>query len=275
MLAIVTDSTSDLPADLARQHAIRVVPTFLIAGENAYEDGTGFTREEFYTRLPDMSPPPTTAAPSSGTFEQVYADLFAQGADQILSIHAASKLTAIYNVARIAAEPYGDKVAVLDSTSLTLGLGFQVLAAAQSAAQGASLAEAVQVVEELRPRVRVFAMLDTLEYLRRSGRVSTLRAMLGEVLRLRLFVEVRDGQVIPLERIRTRSKAIEQFGKLLDSLGPLEQFAMLHTNAEADARAFLAAHRPEAQLLVNVTPIIGTHVGPNGLGFAVVVRQSC
>ncbi len=275
MLAIVTDSTSDLPADLARQHAIRVVPTFLITGENAYEDGTGFTREEFYTRLPDMSPPPTTAAPSSGTFEQVYADLFAQGADQILSIHAASKLTAIYNVARIAAEPYGDKIAVLDSTSLTLGLGFQVLAAAQSAAQGASLAEAVQVVEALRPRVRVFAMLDTLEYLRRSGRVSNLRAMLGEVLRLRLFVEVRDGQVIPLERIRTRSKAIEQFGKLLDSLGPLEQFAMLHTNAEADARAFLAAHRPEVQLLVNVTPIIGTHVGPNGLGFAVVIRQSC
>lgn len=271
MLAIVTDSTSDLPPALAAQHAIHVVPTLLIIGEKSYEDGRGFTREDFYTRLPTMTPPPTTAAPSTGTFEQLYAELFAQGADAILSIHAASKLTAIYNAARLAAEPYGDKIHVFDTTSLSMGVGFQALAAAKAAAQGATLFDAVQLVERLRPRVRLFAMLDTLEYLRRSGRVSNLRAALGEVLRLRLFVEVRDGLVIPLERIRTRSKAIERFGELLHAFGPVERFAMLHTNAEADARAFLAKNQLKTDILVNVTPVIGTHVGPNGLGFAIVL----
>ena len=272
MLAIVTDSTSDLPPHLAAQHAIHIVPTLLIVGEKSYEDGKGFTREDFYTRLPAMIPPPTTAAPSTGTFEQLYADLFARGAEAILSIHAASQLTAIYNVARIAAEPYGDKVQVFDSTSLSMGLGFQVLAAAEAAANGATLAEAVKILEATRSRVRVIAMLDTLEYLRRSGRVSHLRAVLGEVLRLRIFVDVRDGQVIPLERIRARSKAIEHLGKMLEELGPLERFAMLHTNAEDDARAFIAEHRPDTKILVNVTPVIGTHVGPNGLGLAVVLK---
>jgi len=270
MIALVTDSTSDLPPDLAAKHHIRVVPTHLIVGEKAYEDGTGFTREEFYTRLPTMSPPPTTAAPSSGTFEQVYTELFAQGADRILSIHAASSLTAICAAARMAAEPYEDRVHVLDSTSLTMGLGFQVLAAAEAVQQGASLSETLHVIENTRTQVRVIAMLDTLEYLRRSGRVSHLRAALGEVLRLRLFVDVRDGQVIPLERIRTRGKAIERLGEILESFGPVERFAMLHTNAEADARKFIARYRPNAQMLINVTPVIGTHVGPNGLGFAVV-----
>ncbi|GAB4578418.1 MAG: DegV family protein [Anaerolineales bacterium] len=272
MLTIVTDSTSDLPTDLAARHAIYIVPTLLIVGEKAYEDGRGFTREEFYTRLPTMTPPPTTAAPSSGTFAQVYADLFARGATSILSIHAASQLTAIYNAARLAAEPYGNQIHILDSGSLSMGLGFQVLAAAEAAAQGASLAEVTHLVEAIRPRIRLIAMLDSLEYLRRSGRVSNLRALLGDVLRLRLFVDVRDGQVLPLERIRTRSKAIEHLGELLDSFGPVEQFAMLHTNAEADARAFLAQKRLHTDFLVNVTPVIGTHVGPNGLGFAALLK---
>lgn len=273
MLAIVTDSTSDLPPALAAQHAIHVVPSLLIVGEKSYEDGRGFTREEFYTRLPAMLPPPTTAAPSTGTFEQLYADLFAQGADAILSIHAASQLTAIYNVAHLAAEPFGDKIHVFDSTSLSMGLGFQALAAAEAAAQGATLTEAITLVTRIRPRVRLLAMLDTLEYLRRSGRVSSLRAVLGEMLRLRLFVDVRDGQVIPFERIRTRTKAIERFGEILHAFGPVERFAMLHTNAEPDARAFLAQHHLNTNILVNVTPVIGTHVGPNGLGFALVLPE--
>jgi DegV family protein with EDD domain len=272
MISLVTDSTSDLPPALAAKHSIHVVPTNLIVDETSYEDGMGFTREDFYARLPQMSPPPTTAAPSSGTFEQLYADLFSQGAEQVISIHAASQLTAIYNVARIAAEPYEDRIQVLDSGSLTLGLGFQALAAAEAIAEGSSLPEILHILEDVRRRVRVIAMLDTLEYLRRSGRVSTLRAALGEALRLRLFVEVRDGQVIPLERARTRKKAVARLGEILQSFGPLERFAMLHTNAETDAREFIRQHHPDA-LLINVTPVIGAHVGPNALGFAFVVSK--
>ena len=272
MISVVTDSTSDLPRELAARHGIRVVPTNLIVAGKSYEDGTGFTREDFYTRLPEISPPPTTAAPSSGTFGQVYTELFAQGTEQIVSIHAASQLTAIYSAARIAAESFENRVHVVDSSSLTLGLGFQALGAAEAIAQGASLPDILHIVENTRRRVRVIAMLDTLEYLRRSGRVSHLRAALGEVLRLRLFVEVRDGQVVPLERIRTRNKALARLGDLLQSLGPLERFAMLHTNAEADARKFIRKHYPDS-FLVNVTPVIGAHVGPNALGYAVVLAD--
>lgn len=272
MISVVTDSTSDLSHELAARHGIRVIPTNLIVDGQSYEDGTGFTREDFYTRLPEMSPPPTTAAPSSGTFEQAYTELFAQGAEQIVSIHAASQLTAIYSAARIAAESFDNRVHVVDSSSLTLGLGFQALAAAEAIAQGASLPNILHIIEETRRRVRVIAMLDTLEYLRRSGRVSHLRAALGEVLRLRLFVEVRDGQVIPFERIRTRNKAITRLGEILQALGALERFAVLHTNAEADARQFARQRHPDS-LLVNVTPVIGAHVGPNALGFAVVLTS--
>jgi DegV family protein with EDD domain len=157
-----------------------------------------------------------------------------------------------------------------------MGLGFQVLAAAEAIAHQASISEVLSLLTEVRSRVRVVAMLDTLEYVRRSGRVSWARARLGGLLQVKPFVEVREGgKVISLGETRTRSKGITRLKELMLGMGELERLAILHTRAEADARQILNDLKnllPFEPLIVNVTTVIGTHVGPNGLGFAAVVK---
>ena len=273
--AIVTDSTADIPADLARRWGIHVVPAIIVLAGRELRDEEDITRETFYAQLPGYHPPPTTAAASSAAFEAVYRRLLAEGASGVISIHCAATLSGLYNAARLGAEPFGDRVTVIDSGQLTLGLGFQVLAAAEAAAQGASRETILARIASVRQRVRVIAMLDTLEYLRRSGRVSWARAGLGALLRIKPFVEVRESEVISLPPVRTRRKGLARLRALLEAQGPLERLALLHTNAAADAQA-LGRDLPNAPatppLLVHVTPVIGVHVGPNGVGFAVVVQ---
>jgi DegV family protein with EDD domain len=272
-IGLVTDSTSDLPANLVMQHNIEVVPAILIMGDKTYTDGEGISRQEFYRRLPDLPVPPTTASPSVGSFIERYERLFRGGIDRILSIHAPNALSGIFNAARLAAETFGEKVHVLDSGQVTLGLGFQVLMAAEAIARGAVLDDVLSLVASLRERVRVVALLDTLEYIRRSGRVSWVRARIGELLNLKLLIELRQGIVERLGQVRTRAQGIVHLTEILQSWGPLERLAVLHTNAEAAARQLLADIKPNLPippLVINVTTIIGTHVGPNGLGFAAV-----
>ncbi len=275
-IAIVTDSTSDIPQDLAEQYGIEVVPNVMVIDGQSLLDGSGITREEFYRRLPEMINPPTTATSSSGVYQKLYAGLFNQGATQILSIHASSLLSGIYNAASIAAQVFGPRVRVVDGEQLTLGLGFQVLTAAQAVARGLGMDDVLELIGDVRRRVRVIAMLDTLEYVRRSGRVSWARARLGNLLRIKPFIELKGGRVLSLGEARTRRKGIERLSKMLRDLGPLDRLAVLHTNAEHDAQEFLASldQVPPQALIVNVTTIIGTHVGPNGLGFAVVTAHS-
>ena len=198
--------------------------------------------------------------------------MFKQGATQILSIHASSLLSGIYNAASLAAQAFDQRVRVIDGEQITLGLGFQVLAAAEAVTRGLGVEEIITTILDVRRRVRVIAMLDTLEYVRRSGRVSWTKARLGNLLRIKPFVEVRGGRVFSLGEARTRRKGIERLREMLRDLGPLDCLAVLHTNAEPDAQAFLASLEdvPDHPFIVNVTTIIGTHVGPNGLGFAVV-----
>ncbi|MBU0511700.1 MAG: DegV family protein [Chloroflexi bacterium] len=273
-IAIVTDSTADIPPALAEQHNIHVVPAILTIEGQSMEDGKGISRREFYERMPYMQTPPTTATPSAGTFQQVYERLFQQGCQSIISIHVASLLSGICNTAHVAAQSFGERVRVIDSGQLSLGLGYQALAAAESAAQGFPLNKVLQHIENVRQRVRVVAMLDTLEYLHRSGRVSWARARIGSLLRIKPFIEVKEGQALNIGQTRTRRNGIPRLMGLLYKMGSLEQLAILHTNAEADARQILANLNitlPAPPLVVNVTTIVGTHIGPNGLGFAAVV----
>jgi DegV family protein with EDD domain len=135
-LGFVTDSTSDIPQYLIEQHELEVIPTILILDGNEYEDGKGISRDDFYKRLPAFQSPPTTAAPSIGDFSTRYESLLTRGCEHVLSIHPAGLLTAIVNVARQAAADFGERVTVIDSRSLSLGLGFQVIAAAESAESG-------------------------------------------------------------------------------------------------------------------------------------------
>jgi len=274
-IAIVTDSTADVHQDLADKLNIHVVPAILMMGEQSYEDGKGLTRQEFYERLPDMNPLPTTGTPSAGTFESLYQNLFDLGVQEIISIHVASLLSSIYNAAHTAAQSFGERVHVIDSESLSMGFGWQVMVAAEAAMQNLSAEKIVTAINKTRQNTRLFAMLDTLEYVHRSGRVGWARARIGSLLRIKPFIEVKEGQVFSLGQTRTRRKGIARLRKLLHEQGNLARLAILHTNAEADAIDFLNnlnIEIPENPLIVNVTTIIGTHVGPNGLGFSVVLK---
>ncbi|MEJ2264381.1 MAG: DegV family protein [Anaerolineales bacterium] len=274
-IAIVTDSTCDIPQNLIRKYDIHVVPNILVINDRSIEDNEGFSRERFYTELPEMEPLPTTSTASSGAFGAVYEDVLHEPVTKVISIHAASLLSGIYNAASLAAQAFGNHVQVIDSQQVSLGLGFQVLAAAEAMTEGLPLEEILQRVEEVRQRVRFIAMLDTLEYLRRSGRVSWARASLISLLQIKPFIELRDGVVHRRGEVRTRKQGINRLLEMLWGLYPWERLAILHSNAEADARQLLEDLHPDMPtqpLIVNVTTIIGTHVGPNGLGFVAVVK---
>jgi DegV family protein with EDD domain len=239
------------------------------------EDGVGISRREFYERLPEMDPLPTTSTASSGTYQTLYDQLFKQDIDQIISIHASSQLSGIYNAASVAANSFGNRVAVVDSQNVSLGLGFQVLEAAQAALEGKPPESILADIALVRQRVRLVAMLDTLEYVRRSGRVSWVRARVGSLLRIKPFIEIVEGDAKSVGDARTRRQGIARLREIVLSLGPLERLAIMHSNAEADAQLFLAsldADPPYEPLVVNATTVIGTHVGPNGLAFTAVVK---
>jgi DegV family protein with EDD domain len=274
-IGIVTDSTSDLPSFLVEQHELEVIPCILVIDGREYLDGKDITRDEFYRQLPALQTQPTTAAPSIGDFASRYESLLTRGCEHILSIHAAGALTSILNIARQAASDFADRVTCVDSTSLSLGLGFQVLAAAEAAEMG--LKAALAAVESTRRRIHVSAALDTLEYLKRSGRVPAAVATLGGLLRIKPLIELTNAEVKAIGAVRTNSQAQERMSRFLLEGGPLERLAILHTSAESRAREFLRAIMQQASqsvprdiLMVNVTTVIGTHVGPNGLGFAAV-----
>ena len=276
-LGVVTDSVSDLPADLIQQHGIEVIPTILIIEGRQYADGEGISRDDFYARLPGMKIFPTTAAPSIGDFSARYQKLFDAGCEHVLSIHAAAKLTAICDIAQQAAQDFGERVSVVDSGLVSLGQGFQVLAAAEAAEAGENLEAALRVVADVRKRVHVAAALDTMDFLRRSGRVPAVITRLGGVLSIKPIVELIDGQIKPLAAARTTSQANQRMAAFLAAGMPLERLAILHTGAEGRARKFLdelmersRRELPRDILMVNVTTVIGAHVGPNGLGVAAV-----
>jgi DegV family protein with EDD domain len=199
-LGIVTDSTSDLPADLIQRFGIEVIPTILVIEGKQYADGEGISRNDFYARLPMMKIFPTTAAPSIGEFSACYQKLFNAGCDHILSIHAASKLTAICDIARQAAADFPNRITVVDSGSLSLGIGFQALAAAEVTESGADTSTALAAIESTRQRLHVFAALDTMDFLRRSGRIPAAITFLGGMLNIRPLVELTDGQLKPESR---------------------------------------------------------------------------
>ncbi len=276
MVHIVTDSTSDIPADFVRELDITVVPAHVIFGNESFDDGVTISRDEFYQRLAASKDLPTTASPSAGEFAEVYQRL---GGD-IISIHLAAKLSGVFNTAHSATRLVPDlNVTLFDSDSLAMGLGWQVIAAARAAKAGQSVAQIMQLLENVRPRVRVYAGLDTLEYVRRSGRLSWARAMVSQLLHIKPILEVRDGVVSQLERVRTRRNLLARLKELAHELGPLDALAIQHARAYDAARAL--ADELAATLSINepivvceATTTIGTHVGPEALGVIAVKTNS-
>ena len=278
-IRVVTDSTCDLPQEMVTRYGITVVPLYVNVGKQSYLDGVELTRREFYERLPDFQTPPTTSAPGPEQFRQVYERLVVEGATEILSIHISISLSAVLNSARQAAQEIkAVPVTVFDSTQLSLGTGFLVLSAAKAAADGHSMAEIVTRLEEQASRTHVFAALDTLEFLRRSGRVNGFQAGVGSLLSIKPLLKMHEGDPTS-ERVRTRKRAWQRVTDLVNDLGPLEQLALVHTNAPEAAEGLRQRARhlfPEDQapLSVDVTPVIGAHICPGAVGFACVAART-
>jgi len=268
----VTDSTSDLTQAMIDRHGILVVPAIVVIDGKEYADGSGLTREDFYTNLPQMKNPPTTAAPAPAEFGERYEKLLVSGCEHILSFHPPFALTSIGTSAQTAADNFDGRVTVLDTGQLTLGIGFQVLAAAETAAIGAGLDEILAAIKSTRARLKVAAVLDTMVYLKRSGRVHWAKAAIGGLLNLKPLVEITEGKVESLGAARTTHQGHLRVLEMVQELGKLERLVVLHTNAEHRALQLREDLKTDLRdvPLINVTTVIGTHVGPKGLGFVAV-----
>lgn len=277
---VVTDSTSDIPPDVADRYKITVVPAYVNIGEDSFLDGVELTRSDFYRGLPDYAAHPTTAAPAPGAFTEVYNQLAADGASEIISIHVDSGLSGILNAARIGgADADNIPVVFVDSKQVTMGLGLLVMAAAELAAAGQNTGQILAEIESKIPRTYVYGLLDTLEYLRRSGRLNWAEFRFGTLLNVKPMVRVHMGDVKMLDKVRTTKRALSNMIKLIEDLGPLESIALMHIGDGDRLEAFAeqTKHlRPDDDppLAVELTPALGAHIGPGGLGLACITASS-
>jgi DegV family protein with EDD domain len=273
---IVTDSTADVPLDIAARWRITVVPAYVQIEGRAYQDGIGLSRDRFYERLPGLRSLPTTAAPSIDEFAHAYQSL-ANQAKELVVLTVSSTLSSIYNVAQLAARKVREpRVHVVDSHLATMGHGWLAIAAAEAAASGASTDEVLRLVEEMKPRVHVRAALDTLEYVRRGGRVSWARAKAAQILHIKPIVSLVAGGVQEQGRTRTMHQAIERLVEFVRGLGPLERLAVLHTatpEVEGLRQRLEDLFSPAELLTIVATTAIGTHVGPRAVGVAAVTAR--
>jgi DegV family protein with EDD domain len=276
-IGIVTDSTCDLPTEIVSQYKITVVPLSINIGNKTFLDGIDLSREEFYTQLPDYNPAPKTAAPGPEIFQQAYDRLADEGRQAILSIHISESLSATVNSARIAAKQFTRiPVTVLDSSQLSLGLGFIVEKAAQLAGLGHKMEDILSSLMELMKRTYVFASLKTLEYLRRSGRMHFALARFGELLQIKPLLHMNQGNPIPY-RARTQGKATARLLEWVAEYAPFERLAIVHAGVPQEAKAMLEKIRDflpnNDVLIVQITPVLGAHLGIGALGFACISKE--
>jgi DegV family protein with EDD domain len=272
---IVTDSTSDFPPALAAELNVSVVPLSVIFGEEVLQEGVDINHEQFYERLVRDKHHPTTSAPSVGDFLEVYEPLL-KDTSEIVSIHLSSKLSATYNNACQAARQLseqGANVEVIDSESVSFGMTFLAAAAARAANNGAGLEEIKQLVNGMISRIRILIALDTLEFLRRGGRIGRARAFMGALMRVKPLLSLRDGEVHPEERVRTKKLAVERLFQIVTSYRVQEVAVGWTTNEEEadELRQRLAEAMPGITThLQRLGPVLGVHGGPGTLGIGVL-----
>jgi DegV family protein with EDD domain len=278
MIRIVTDSSSDLPAEVCDRLGIRVVPLTVRFGAEEFVDGVDLTPDGFWERVAGTGALPETAAPSAGAFLDAFEGLEAEGASGIVAICLSSELSATYQAAVIAAEKLGDgiPVRVVDSAAVSMALGLQVMGAAESSLAGADVDRVAALALGNRSKTNILAALDTLEYLRRGGRVGGVQALLGGLLDIKPLLHFADGVVASAGRVRTRSKAIDAITAKAAVLAPdLDALSVIHTGS-ADLDRLLTSlaevapgHRPT---VARIGPVVGTHAGPGAIGIAYRLR---
>ncbi len=275
---IVVDSTADL--SLEQQHAnnITSVPLIVSFGDEDFRDGVDLDNPTFYAKLARATTLPTTGAPSPDSFRSAYNGAIDRGATGILSIHLTGALSGTLNVASsIAAEVTAARkvpIHLLDSRTLSAGFGLPAILAAQRARDGASLEDLVAFTQNFLDRGHSFFLLDTLENLQRGGRIGKASAVLGTMLSIKPILAIRDGVIVPVERVRTRSKALTRIGELVQAVGPIETIALAMADEAAgnDMRAVVKPFYDRPMETFRLGAVIGTHAGPHAAGLFVTTK---
>jgi DegV family protein with EDD domain len=273
VVRVVTDSSCDLPAAVVLEHAITVVPLSIRFGDEEFVDGRDLTPSAFWAKSAASAVLPSTAAPSPGAFEQAFRDAAGAGATGVVCINLSSKLSATIQAAETAAKALAGELPVraVDSKSVSLGLGTICIAAAKAGAAGASVDEIVALAEDMGARTRIHATLDTLENLKKGGRIGAAKALMGTMLSVKPVIEVVDGAVEAGPKVRTRSKAMQYLIDRIRAEPTVENLAVLHGDAP-DLEAFLdllAPHFPRERIVVGqLGAVVGSHTGPRTIGVA-------
>lgn len=277
-VAIVTDSLADLPPSLAQEMGIRVVPLNVHFGTESYRDGVDISADEFYARLPQSTPLPKTSAPSTGDFVEAYREGLKK-AEAVVSIHASTKLSGTYNSAMMAKQHVVDEwkargkdgktppdIRVVDTAWVSMGEGMMAVVAARAAKAGAGADEVEKAVQDVRSRTRCAILVDTLDYLVKGGRIGKAQGFVGSLLKLKPLLEIREGEVHPLERVRTYAKAYERLHELAARNAPMESVAVVYSTTPQEAKDLLDRLKGQAQsgcaYIAQIGPVVGTYAGP-------------
>lgn len=274
---IVTDSTSDIPLPQAEKLGITIVPLTVFFGGDAYLDGVELDNASFYKKLASSKDLPRTSQPSPAAFQVAYTRLIQEGADAILSIHLSSKLSGTYQSACTARDslPQDEKnvpIEIIDTQSISGGMSHAIIAAAKEARNGANLETLKALVLDRLARTRLLAAVDTLEYLKRGGRIGAAGALLGNMLSVKPIISVRDGEVFLVERPRTRSKAYTRIAQLVGEMGPIDSLTLIESNEEVGqqlAEALKATYHGTMDKQ-KFGAVLGAHAGPGIVGVSVV-----
>jgi len=276
---IVTDSVSDLPSQVVKELGITVIPIVLRWGDQLYRDGIDLTSQQFYERLKRSKIPPATSVPSPGTFAEAY-DRLAEETNEVLAIIVTAKLSGTYNVAlqSVGLMKRKCRVEVIDSKSATMAEGFIVMKAAKAAQAGASLDEVIDIARKTVPRVDFLATFDTLEYLKRGGRIGKAQAFLGSMLKVNPLITLRDGVVEPAGRTRSRARAIDRLYEFAMGYSHIEEMAIEEATTPDEAEKLakrLSAKFPKERIYRSKpSPVIGAHTGPGFLIVAILGDKS-
>ncbi len=277
MIYIVTDSTATMPPDLVEKHQIAVVPLIVQMGSQTYHEGVNLTQEEFFKRLPTTDPLPTTSQPSPADFQKTYADILNRSDEnEIISLHLSSELSMTYNSAvNGAKEVQPDKISVVDSRTVSAGLALLVLLAVKMANMGKSRQDIVKAIESYSQQSHLLFTLDTLEYLRRGGRIGGARALIGSLLRIKPILELKNGRLGPGKRGRSRRKALQMMVKQVSDNFSNQPIWVALANAQSnDMNLFQTMLQDNLNIqefiVCQIGPVVATHTGPNTLGVAVM-----
>lgn len=274
-VAVVVDSTAYIPEELVKQYNLHIIPLHVNWAGESLRDNVDITADEFYAKLGQAKEMPTTSQPSAGEFFDFYSEV-AQTAESIVSVHISSELSGTIASAHAAAKLMEDfPIEIVDSRSTSMGLGFMALAAARAVADGADHKTAAAAARDLIPRMRLVFVVDTLEFLHRGGRIGGAQRLLGSMLSIKPLLQLDDGRIEPLEKVRTMRKATQRLLEIAqESSGPGKKLhiSILNAAVAAEAEAFAGAVQdaltPDELHVVGISPVIGTHTGPGAIGAA-------